>query len=273
MSDLSMTAMYTSATWAWGKLPNADLLLTPEAERVFRIVNGALSLAHPFGGAPSLPHSLLARHGILDDLVRASGCKKILELAAGLSRRGITFSEDRSIRYVEVDTPDVIAEKRRILGRAALGRELLTRENFELIAGDVTQTDLDSFFPTAREPLFVIAEGLLMYLPADTQMRLFSAVAARLRKYGGVFAFDLVPTCEQPSPGVAGRILGSAMRFFTRGGDFVRDARTRDDIRGELVASGFSEVELHDARASAPSSPPIQQLVFSSVCNPETRSP
>jgi O-methyltransferase involved in polyketide biosynthesis len=261
MSDLSMTAMYTSATWAWGKLPNADLLVTPEAERVFRLVNGALDLTRPFTHAPSLPHSLLERHGILDQLILESGCKQIVELAAGLSRRGISMTEDPSVRYVEVDLPHVVAAKRNILERSERGGAALARENFELVAHDITTIDLNQMFHGTCDPIFVVAEGLLMYLDETAQKKLFGAISERLASVGGSFAFDLVPRCEQPPPGAVGRALGGLMKRFTRGGDFVRDERTRHDIRGDLLACGFSAVELREPRASKHS---IQQLVFSS---------
>ena len=40
--DLSVTALYTSATWTWGALPNADLFDHRDARRVFRVVNAVL---------------------------------------------------------------------------------------------------------------------------------------------------------------------------------------------------------------------------------------
>ena len=249
-----MTAMYTSAAWAWGKLPNADLLVTPEAERVFRMVNGALGLARPFTKAPSLEASLLERHRVLDELLAKSGISNVMELAAGLSQRGITCTENPRIRYVEIDLPNMIAAKRKILGATERGRAILERENLVMIEGDALSIDLATI-SSNREPVFVIAEGLLMYMDESAQKKLFRAVAARLASHGGTFAFDLLPQCEQPKPGVVGRGLGKAMKFFTRGGEFVRDARTRHDIARDLESAGFDPVDLI--------SPCPEQLIFS----------
>lgn len=262
MSDLSVTAKYTSATWAWGKLPNADLLVTPDAERVFRTVNGALGMTRAFTGAPDLRASLLERHRILDELVVESGCKNILELAAGLSRRGITMTEDASVRYTEVDLPDVVDAKRAILEKSERGRNALARDNFAIEEGDVASIDLEAFFSDSKDPLFVIAEGLLMYLDQTAQNKLFHAVSSRLRKHGGCFAFDLVPTSEQKKPGVVGNALGGAMKIFTKGATFVRDTRTRLDIQSELRAHAFDSVELIDPKPAQPGKPRIEQLVF-----------
>jgi O-methyltransferase involved in polyketide biosynthesis len=262
VSDLSVTAKYTSATWAWGKLPNADLLLTPDAEQVFRVVNGALGIARPFTRAPDLRESLLERHRILDELVLESACKNVLELAAGLSRRGITMSEDASVSYVEVDLPHVVDAKREILEKTERGRAALARENFAIEKADVASIDLDAFFAGSNERLFVIAEGLLMYLDAAAQNKLFREISHRLEKNGGCFAFDLVPTSEQKKPGLIGNGLGRAMKLFTKGGTFVRDDRTRADIRNELLESGFDFVELKEPAPRSSKAPRVEQLVF-----------
>jgi O-methyltransferase involved in polyketide biosynthesis len=260
--DLSVTAKYTSATWAWGKLPNADLLLTPDAERVFRIVNGALGMTRPFTGAPELRESLLERHRILDELVLASGCKNVIELAAGLSRRGITMTEDASVRYVEIDLPHVVDAKRTILEKTERGRSALGRPNFTIEKGDITTIDLDAVLANTEGPVFVIAEGLLMYLDKTAQNKLFGDVARRVEKCGGCFAYDLVPTSEQKKPGVVGNALGRAMKLFTKGATFVRDTRTREDIRSELLQHGFDSVDLIEPSAPTSGRGRVEQLVF-----------
>ncbi len=268
--DLSVTALYTSAAWAWGKLPNASLLESVEAARVFRVVNAALTVARLFfTRLPSLAHSLLHRHAIIDHLLSTSGATRVVELACGLSRRGVTFSADPALSYVEVDLPHVVAKKRALLERSPEGRQALARPNWDLVSGDVATLALADVLPGVREPLFVIAEGLLMYLDAAAQRALFRAVATRLRSAGGgTFVFDLVPTCEQPRPGLVGRALGWLMKRFTGGKGFERDPRTRGDIESELRASGFDEVELVEPHAVAKSwhlpfpDADTQQLVF-----------
>ena len=117
-----MTALYTSQTWTWGKLPGANLLATPEAKVVFRVTNIALFFMRLVRwNLPSLRCSLLQRHAIIDRLLRESQARQVLELASGLSRRGAAFSEDSALQYVEVDLPHVVAHKRRLLERTPEG--------------------------------------------------------------------------------------------------------------------------------------------------------
>lgn len=250
--DLSITALYTSATWSWGGLPNAELLEHPRARGVFRAVNGTLALTQPFfGSAAPLRLALLHRHALIDALARASGHRRVIELAAGLSRRGVTMSEDPAIAYVEVDRPSVVETKRALLERTLAGRAALARDNFRIVAGDVTTASLDELAPPDGAPLFVIAEGLLMYLDADAQRALARAIGARLAKGGGTFVFDYVPPCEQPPPGVVGRGLEWMMKRFTGGKGFAPDTRTRDEVLADLVRCGFERAEAIEPRAVA----------------------
>jgi O-methyltransferase involved in polyketide biosynthesis len=242
--DLSVTALYTSATWSWGRLPNAELLDHAHARRVFHVVNAVLGVTRPFIGlrAP-LYLALIHRHTLIDALLRASGCLRVLELAAGLSRRGVTFTADPRIDYVEVDRPDVVAMKRKLLERTADGRAALARANFHLVAADVLTDSLEAVCPSDGTPLFVIAEGLLMYLESDAQRSLGRAVASRLAEGGGTFVFDFVPPHELPPPGGVARGLDWVMKRFTGGQGFARDERTRDAVISDLRGCGFDEVE------------------------------
>lgn len=231
--DLSVTALYTSGTWSWAGFQGADLLVSPEAERVFGVTNAVLWLASWFATGPSLKHSLVQRHALVDHLTRDGS--DIVELAAGLSRRGTHRSADPAVRYVEVDLPHVVARKEQLLARTDEGRQVLARENFTRIAGDITELDLE---PLLNEQTCIVAEGLLMYLDAPAQRTLFGRLA------GHRFVFDLVPPAEQPDVGWIGRLLSRVMRVFTGGAGFIEDKRTREDIVADLRGAGFTAVRV-----------------------------
>jgi O-methyltransferase involved in polyketide biosynthesis len=269
--DLSPTGLYTAGVWAWAGIPGSELLDHADARRALSAVTFALGAAGLFArrAPPSLRHSLVQRHVILDALVLESGTTSVIELAAGLSARGVRVTSDPNVTYVEVDQPRVVAKKRELLGRTDAGRAALRRPNLTMVAGDALALSLDSLLaPEAQRPV-VIAEGLMMYLDATSQRRLFAAVAELLSaRGGGAFAFDLVPSIEQPKPGALGRVLGGLMRALTRGGGFVRDARTRSDVASDLRAAGFEDVQMIEPSAAPPSwrvphlEMPTQQLVF-----------
>jgi O-methyltransferase involved in polyketide biosynthesis len=231
--DLSVTALYTSQVWLWGGLRGAELLATPDAKRVFDVTNAVLGLARLARPDLSpLRYALLHRHAMIDHLLATVGqpSGSVVELAAGLSRRGAANCEDRA--YTELDLPPVISKKRELLERTPEGRAVLAK--LTLIAGDVTTTEL----PSAD---VAIAEGLLMYLDGDARRRLFARITAPH------FIFDLVPQEEEPKPGRVGKLLEAAMKKFTGGRSFERDAHTREQITDELHAAGFTEVRAYSA--------------------------
>ena len=233
MADLSVTALYTSQVWAWGGLPCADLCTTPDAKRVFDVTNLALRLARK----PPLHIALLHRHLMIEHLLHEAGAHHVVELAAGLSTRGARHGE---LDYTEVDLPAMIATKRRLLERSERGRAALAR--LRLVEGDVTAMDLAPLAGSDR-PL-VIAEGLCMYLRAPVRRDLFAKVAA----VASTLVFDLVPTEDEPRPGVTGRLLEAAMKRFTGGQAFERDAHTRAQVLDELRAAGFAVCRAYSSR-------------------------
>jgi O-methyltransferase involved in polyketide biosynthesis len=242
--DLSVTALYTSQVWAWGGLSHAHLFASSDAKRVFDTTNAALAAARIFNRklAP-LRHSLLHRHTMIDHLMRASGYRHVIELAAGLSRRGAAATSDARARYTELDLPPVVERKRDLLQRTDEGRAVLARPGLRLIEGDVETVALEPFVRPG-EPVFVIAEGLMMYLAADARRRLFTKVSQLAAITGELqFVFDLTPTAEEPEPGVVGRMLEAAMKRSTGGRSFERDAPTRDDIMTALRGAGFDDSE------------------------------
>ena len=98
--------------------------------------------------------------------------------------------------------------------------------------------------------------------------RLWAQVVDLLRPAGGEVIFDLVPGAEEPRRGLQGRVLEWLMKRFTGGRGFERVEATRDSIREDLVATGFSEVEIYDHAAlpagmtPPPPDGPAQIVVF-----------
>lgn len=266
--DLAITALYTNGTWTWGRLPGAELLASRAAKTVFDCTNLALAATKPLTRAPSLRCSLLQRHVIIDKLLEAAGAKHVLELAAGLSRRGVAVSADPSVTYTEVDRPGVVAIKRKLLGRSAEGRAVLARPNLRLAAADLAGAALEPFCsaPPAT-PLFVVAEGLFMYPDAAGRRALWRRIRALFDERPGTLVFDLVPNAERPKPGFAGRALELVLKATTRGATLEQDGAGRDQIAAELRDLGFAVELVEPATAPWPlphAEVPTQQLVF--VC-------
>lgn len=249
--DLSVSALYTAGTWSWARLPGAELVTPKQARTVFRLTNLVLGLVRLFRPRlPSLRHSLVHRHLLLDRMLAEEKPVQVVELACGLSRRGVTVSADPGVRYLEIDLPRMVARKRELLEATDAGRAVLARPGYTLMDGDATGEGWAAFVDPAL-PVVVVVEGLLVYLDDAARRLLWTRVARVLRHSGGALLFDLTPGAEEPPPGILGRGLAWLMERFTRGRGFVRDKATRQMLVEALHDAGFGEVEVVDAATVA----------------------
>jgi methyltransferase (TIGR00027 family) len=122
-----------------------------------------IAAALPFGDENAW--SFIARTYLFDRLVAkqvAQGCDVVLNLAAGLDTRPYRMDLPASLRWVEVDQPDLLDDKEEILGDAtpvcALERVRLDLSNADARRG------LFSRIGRSAKQVLVLSEGLLIYL-------------------------------------------------------------------------------------------------------------
>lgn len=237
------SALYTSATWKWGQLAYADCVTPRQAEGVFRLVNAYLALYRRLNPQKiSLKHNLLHRHAAIDHLIQASSCRQIIEIAAGFSPRGCFFSEQPERQYFEVDLAEVIALKRQQLQSSVRGRQVLERSNFTLQTGDITRLDFMAF---AKVPTLLVSEGIMMYFQRDAQQLIWRNIAQFVRTHGSEYIFDYIPLDDEPPRSTLGQVLSNMrQKLFKPPPAFAYDERTRHDVRDDLLAAGFSAVEI-----------------------------
>ena len=243
--------------------------MSDESKVVFRVTNLALAIARLFmWRLRPLRYGLAHRHAMIDHLTSHEEPDRVLELAAGLSRRGLSMSENPALTFVEVDLPHVMSKKEALIIRNS---RVSMPDNLVWIAEDVRTFDLRHHLADSSRRV-VISEGLVMYLNAVEQASLWSRISEALRSLGGgIYLFDFVPTSEQPQPGMIGRILEWLMKRWTQGKAFERDERSRENVRQALLKSGFDQVEWYEphdvAQAWSLPFPQVstQQLVFRCV--------
>lgn len=239
---VAVSALYTAGVWQWAGLPQAELVTPEAAESVFRWVNGYMRFYRWLNPKTyCLRHQLLHRHSAIDHLLTEANCPNVLEIAAGFSPRGASFSANPACRYTEMDLPAMVAHKRLQLERTDAGRAVLARPNFALKAGDITQYDFMQDQQLGR--LAILTEGLMMYFSRPQQLSIWQSMAARLAKTDGVYLFDYIPLSEEPGRSWLGRLLHHVrVHWFGVVGDFAYDQRDRDDVASDLRACGFDDV-------------------------------
>jgi O-methyltransferase involved in polyketide biosynthesis len=180
-----------------------------------------------------------ARYKLSNKLLRQSGISQVLELAAGLTPRGLELTRDPAITYAELDLPNMVREKKRIL-EGILGKE--TRPNLYLMEGNaLSRTDVmrvTNFFRTG-ESVAVVNEGLLRYLTHEEKALVASNVLSILKECGGIWITPdtaIAATFEQ----VAGR-SEEAQKLSAEVEKMTGINKERNYFKDEATAQAFFE--------------------------------
>lgn len=133
---------------------------------------------------------LEARYKLINRLLAVNKTNQVLEMASGLSPRGLTLTEKNpSLCYVEVELPEMAENKKQLL-KALFDKNIVKpQKNLHVEDGDAL--DRNSLIEATRyftdEPIAVINEGLLRYMNFDQKTIVAQNVYALLEKFGGVW--------------------------------------------------------------------------------------
>lgn len=244
---VSPTAYYTGHVWVRHGLAPAELRTGPGVV-MFGALEPAMWASRILGG-PTLEGLLLARHRVIDHLlataIEEGRVSQVVEIAAGMSPRGLRFAErygDR-LTYVETDLPGMAARKRAQLDR--MGR-LGPRHRVEVADALGTgpgslEAVLGSLDPAGG--VAVLSEGLLNYLPPEALRGLWSTVAQGLGRFpSGLYLSDLHLDAE--NRGLAPRAGKALVGAFVRGRAHLHFGSAADAGQA-LREAGFAEARLH----------------------------
>ena len=135
------------------------------------------------------------RYWSIDQLLKQTGCKNILELSSGYSLRGLDFcAQDAGIHYIDTDLPGVMEVKRDMIVQLHL--EKAAKGKFEL--QNLNALDAESFNRVTDRfdagPLVIVNEGLLMYLNLEEKKQLCKTIHHTLKQRGGCWiTADIYP--------------------------------------------------------------------------------
>ena len=150
-------------------------------------VEAARREAEANGGAEARRQHFELRARSLDEALRDLGSTRILEIAAGLSFRGLALAAARDdVAYLDTDLP----------GIASIKADLVKKLHPGPLKGSLAVRPLDALDPEAfgaaaralpPGPIAIVHEGLLMYLDDGEKARLAASVGSVLRERGGAW--------------------------------------------------------------------------------------
>lgn len=197
---------------------------------------------------PNMQQYLEMRHRGIDWALAEFDPDRVVEIGAGLSRRGLTWAADRGVHYLEIDLPHMIEAKQQALSMRA-PKSLAERAKTKLQhrAIDVLSPELRDFL---RDELrqgtrrVVIAEGLLGYFDPKEREHIVRTVAEALKEAGGgILLCDLRAKEGGSSVAAAAKVLRGAIWLVTRGRGARQDFPSTDAVREFFRSAGFEKAE------------------------------
>lgn len=181
--------------------------------------------------------SIVARYRSVNFALKESGLTNVLELACGLSPRGLEIARDQGI-YVGTDLPGISEETfpvfRKIASREKISEANLHYRVVNAMEADQLETAAAVF---NAEPLAICNEGLLMYLSKEEK----EIVAQNIRKvllcHGGVWITPDIAFHE---------ILFHAIRSDAAGAAIRKNAESRLKGVSEMTGRNFMDNYFHD---------------------------
>jgi O-methyltransferase involved in polyketide biosynthesis len=122
------------------------------------------------GGEVTLPMRARQLDGWTRDFLSAHPSATVLNLGCGLDSRVFRIDPPASVRWYDVDLPDVIELRKRLYP----GR----RDDYAMLATSVTEPGWLDGIPGDR-PVMVVAEGLVQYLTEEGAAALFNRITQK----------------------------------------------------------------------------------------------
>ncbi len=170
IEHISDTARWVAVYRAMESERTDAIFRDPFARRLAGVRGEEIVRAMPRGAQMSW--SMIVRTAMFDEIimqtVRGRGADTVLNLAAGLDTRAWRLDLPSSLRWVDVDLPDILQYKTELM------KEERPRCHYEAIPTDLTDSKRRAalFAIVAREAqrAIVVTEGLLVYLqPLDVE--------------------------------------------------------------------------------------------------------
>jgi O-methyltransferase involved in polyketide biosynthesis len=159
-------------------------------QRVFSDIPYSRQIFEMLGEAPQdfdsplIAPQIEARYKLINKMLIESGVNQVLEIASGLSPRGLELTDDKSVNYTEVDLPGIMAKKRKIVERIG------DKDNLHLEDGnalDISTLEKATKHFDQSKPIVVINEGLLRYLDFNQKTIVARNIYTLLQQFGGVW--------------------------------------------------------------------------------------
>ena len=252
-SNITPTAHYTSYVWFRHGLSHPSLA-TNKGRLFYHSMRAFNAVSWAVVGGITLEAFLLQRHQIIDYLlgqaIEQGRVGQVLEVAAGLSPRGLRMSQKyraKGLCYIEADLPEMAAQKKDILEKT--GEK---GDRHEVVTVNALSDDgPDSLFAIADQYLdpdvgtAIITEGLVNYFDKDVVSGIWKRFGKILSdRSGGVYLSDITMLTEFPTHPLS-KVFRRTLNRMTRGQDHIEYFDGPEQATVSLSEAGFTRVSAH----------------------------
>jgi methyltransferase (TIGR00027 family) len=175
--NISDTARWVAVYRARESKRSDAVFRDPFAERLAGERGKQVAAAMPFAEKNSWP--FVARTWLIDRFISEqvqNGVDMVVNLAAGLDARPYRMELPRTLRWIEVDLPEILAHKEEVLSNE---KRVCALERVRLdLANADARRELFSRLGQAGKRVLVVSEGLLVYLTNEEVVALANDLTA-----------------------------------------------------------------------------------------------
>lgn len=140
-----------------------------------------------------------ARYKSMVNAIRRQKFEQVLELASGVSLRGLAMTQEPGLVYVETDLPGMSSEKVAVAQKIRELKNIPNRNNLffkeaNVLDFDALQKAVTPF--SEKKPIAVIHEGLFQYLSLEEKEIAAKHIHSLLERFGGAWMTPDLDTKE-----------------------------------------------------------------------------
>lgn len=176
------------------------------------------------------------RNKIADRVFESHRMTSFIDLGCGINPRGIYMASRGYVWYLGIDLPDVTERMKRIMFPiTGAGR---VRDRITYAPADITDRSAVRSLIRRREPLFIVTEGVMMYLTESEMRTVVGNIAELLSEFGGVWF-----TGDHDEQALYGRIMNNMFGGSGSGASRLVSSELSEKWRKLMYANSFIKLD------------------------------
>jgi O-methyltransferase involved in polyketide biosynthesis len=245
-SAVSPTAFYTGHVWVRNGLSDPRLE-TVEGHVLYNVLLPFMTLSSILGG-PTVEQTCLARHEVIDSqlekLIESGLVTQVVEVAAGLSPRGVRFATryGSRLKYIEADLPDMVERKKSLIGNSLSDSHRVVVVDAMLTSGPASISGVLSTL-NRDEGVAIVTEGLVSYFDPENLQIVWGNFASALKPFPqSYYLANFYMNSKELSQRTDLRAFKTMLSSFVRG-QVHQHFTSNENVVSALQRAGFESAE------------------------------